>query len=237
MKAFLLGVSTLALASSIAAAADLPARNLPVQQAPLPIFLWTGPFVGAHVGGTWGNTSVTETPVCGGPCGVVTYGHRDNGFVGGVQAGYNYQMGSIVLGVVGDIAGSNYDNKAVNPCCAPDYAGVKKKWEGSLRARLGFAIDRVMIYGTGGLAFGGFDYTYTNNGGTIPSTTISQTRTGWTVGGGVEFAFTYNWSVGVEYRYTDWGNVTNLPAAYNFNFNERHHDTENGVRMSVNYRF
>jgi opacity protein-like surface antigen len=68
------------------------------------------------------------------------------------------------------------------------------------------------------------------------ASTISKNRTGWTVGGGVEYAVDYNWSVFGEYRYTDFGHLTNLPASVG-SFSERHHDTENAVRLGVNYRF
>jgi outer membrane immunogenic protein len=236
LKQFLLGVSALALATSLASAADLPARNLPVRQAPIPIFFtWTGFSVGAHVGGTWGKTSVTETPLCGTPC-VSTFDHSASSAIGGVQANANYQMGAIVLGLATDISASGYDNKALFPCCAPDYVQTRIKWEASIRARLGYAFDRLLLYVTGGVAFAEIERKYYTFG---PDTldSFSQVRTGWTIGAGAEYAFTQNWSVFSEYRYSDYGHSTYIPPSFAVPTSERHHDTTHGVRVGVNFRF
>lgn len=234
MKSFLLSVSALALATSLASAADLPARNLPARQAPLPVFTWTGFYVGAHVGGEWGRTSLRERGPCG--CGD-SFSATDGGALGGVQMGANYQMDAFVFGVRAEFAASGYDNRAVYPSSAPDYVAVRKRWEMSLLARAGFAVDRTLFYVTGGATVADFRYTYANIGYVVPISNETKTRTGWTIGAGVEYALSYQWSVGIEYRYTDFGRVTLFPAAFDSVVAERHHDVEHGVRLGVNYRF
>ena len=197
MKKYLLsGVAALGLiAAGAASAADLPSRKGPVV-APVyvPAFTWTGFYVGANAGYGWGNMDSV---------GVSAFSDLD-GFVGGGQIGYNYQLGQIVLGVEADFQGA--DLKA-----GPSFAGFgivgegKTEWFGTVRGRVGYAFDRFLPYITGGLAYGNVKTTL------APGVTINglnsddNTHTGWTVGGGVEYAFTNNLVGGVEYLYVDLG--------------------------------
>ena len=133
----------------------------------------------------------------------LAFGDLD-GFVGGGQIGYNYQLGQVVLGVEADFQGA--DLKA-----GPSFAGLgivsegKTEWFGTVRGRVGFAFDRFLPYVTGGLAYGSVKTTL------APGVTINglnsddNTHTGWTVGGGVEYAITNNLVAGVEYLYVDLG--------------------------------
>jgi outer membrane immunogenic protein len=94
----------------------------------------------------------------------------------------------------------------------------------------------VLLYVTGGVAFADIDHSYYQfNPDTVDS--FSKVRTGWTIGAGAEFAIVSNWSVFGEYRYSDYGRTTNIPAQFITPFSERHHDTTHGVRVGVNYRF
>jgi outer membrane immunogenic protein len=197
MKKYLLsGVAALGLiAAGAASAADLPSRKGPVV-APVyvPAFTWTGFYVGANAGYGFGNMDSV---------GVNAFGDLD-GFVGGGQIGYNYQLGQIVLGVEADFQGA--DLKA-----GPSFAGFgivgegKTEWFGTVRGRVGYAFDRFLPYITGGLAYGNVKTTL------APGVTINglnsddNTHTGWTVGAGVEYAFTNNLVGGVEYLYVDLG--------------------------------
>jgi len=124
----------------------------------------------------------------------------------------------------------------VFPCCAPDYVQTRIKWEASIRARMGYAFDRLLLYVTGGVAFADIERKYYTFG---PDTldSFSDVRTGWTVGAGAEYAFTQNWSVFGEYRYSDYGHSTYIPPSFLSPFSERHHDTTHGVRVGVNFRF
>jgi outer membrane immunogenic protein len=156
------------------------------------------------------------------------------GFIGGGQLGYNYQFtNSFVAGIEADIqgiAGSNNTDlvfRTVPIVDTPDFADTRlstsKKLDylGTLRGRLGFlAGPTFLIYGTGGLAYGGTDgHTFWSQDLVGPATigvntpyssngSVSDTHAGWTAGGGVEWMFLPNWSVKVEYLYYDLGSVT-----------------------------
>jgi outer membrane immunogenic protein len=197
MKKYLLsGVAALGLiAAGAASAADLPSRKGPVV-APIyvPAFTWTGFYVGANAGYGWGNMDSR---------GVNAFGDLD-GFVGGGQIGYNYQLGQIVLGVEADFQGA--DLKAGSSFAGLGIVGEgKTEWFGTVRGRVGYAFDRFLPYVTGGFAYGNVKTTL------APGVTINglnsddNTHTGWTVGAGVEYAFTNNLVGGVEYLYVDLG--------------------------------
>jgi outer membrane immunogenic protein len=119
--------------------------------------------------------------------------------------------------------------------------------QGSLRGRIGIAFDRILIYGTGGVAITGFNTTLVDTTGFftgVPGTnaTFSNTRAGWTAGGGIEYAVTNNWWVRAEYRYSDFGHTTDFPFAGALPFEDsfvslRHHLTENQVQVGFSYRF
>ena len=197
MKKFLLsGVAALGLvAAGAASAADLPSRKGPVV-APVyvPVFTWTGFYVGANAGYGWGNVNLNGW--------ANNIGNLD-GFVGGGQIGYNYQMGQFVIGAEADIQGADLGT-------GRNVFGdsVKTEYFGTVRARVGVAFDRFMPYITGGWAYG-------NVKTSIPTLAFSSDRShtgGWTVGGGVEYAFTNNLIGGVEYLYVDLGEKNILGA-------------------------
>jgi outer membrane immunogenic protein len=187
----LTGVATAALLASAASAADLPARAAP--PAPIitaPIFTWTGFYAGVNLGGGWRDSNnqdvfLTGPGVPGGLVGGTLHFDDDNDghFLGGGQIGYNYQIGSFVIGAEADIQwiDTNNNNNAVF-IPGPGFVGTfvpgefedSSDWFGTVRARAGVAFDRFLIYATGGLA-------YTDN------------DTGWTAGGGVEWALPVNW--------------------------------------------
>jgi outer membrane immunogenic protein len=229
----------LAVAGAVSAqAADLPTRKeAPAPVFVPPPFTWTGFYVGANVGGVWSNGGNASTTVFanGFPIGTISgvpatlanvfpgsnFGGGQSGVIGGGQAGYNWQWGSWVFGAETDFDGTSLSRSRsvigptfVEPIFgAPDFftanGSVKLDWLGSTRGRVGFAWDRLLIYGTGGVAYGGassrldvFDavdgFSFSTSGG-------SSTRVGWTAGGGVEYAFTNNWIIGAEYLYYNLG--------------------------------
>ena len=139
-----------------------------------------------------------------------------------------------VFGIEGDVDGSNYRSA---------YAlggfgnSTREPIQGSIRGRLGFAVDRALFYATGGAAFGDLRNTYVN-GLTGATDQFSHTRVGYTVGGGVEYAFTNNLSVRVEYRYTDYGSFNDtLVGSTVDGVNVRHHETNNRVQAGFSYKF
>ena len=229
-KFLLASAGAIALTGSAALAADLPSRAPPpVYLPPAPIFTWTGIYVGGQVGYAWtsGNFNVNGFDPITGAVIVSNFGQQPNGVIGGAHVGYRYQIpqwnwftsSGIVLGLEGSVDGTSL---TANGAGASDVffitAHSKNDIQGSIRGQIGIAWDRALIYATGGVAFGGFN-TDISAFGSVPaglpnagqffagSTSISTTRTGWTVGGGIEYAITNNWFVRAEYRYTDFGTI------------------------------
>ena len=175
------GTAAVALAASAASAADLPARAPPPAPivAAVPLFTWTGFYAGVNAGWGWRDNEREPVILGGAVPGTLLFDSEDDGgFVGGAQIGYNYQIGSFVVGVEADIQWADTDNGvyvAFLPAGAPrtllprTFDNNLSDWVGTGRRRLGVAFDRVLVYGTGGLAY-------------------SDDNTGWTLGGGVEWA-------------------------------------------------
>ena len=219
-------------------AADLPSRVAPI--APPPVFSWTGFYLGGQVGYQW--TAESSGTVYGIAPGAVIGGEpnfNQAGVIGGGHVGYNYQINQIVLGIEGDVEGSTFTGSG--PYASGAYRfKTEINFEASIRGRLGYAWDRLLIYGTGGVAFASVDNTYTAfPGGTAAgSDYLTSNRTGWTVGGGFEYFFRPNWSINAEYRYTDLGTHDDLLLASSAGTLADHrHETLNAARLGVSYHF
>ncbi|MDB5594985.1 MAG: hypothetical protein JWM36_1946 [Hyphomicrobiales bacterium] len=218
----------------VASAADLPSRTrAPVYVAP-PVFTWTGFYVGAVAGYGFGTQKSTSIFVPG------SVNVRTDGVVGGVTAGYNYQVASFVFGLEADIMGSAQkgSGSAIDPLSAsPSVPSGKIDWMGTVRGRVGYAIDKLLIYGTGGLAVGGVKGTLTNVIGAGDNRSVSGTQYGWVLGAGLEYAITSNISAKIEYLYADLGKksytlvgpFTNIPLSTAVK--------SQVVRAGLNYRF
>lgn len=265
-KLLLASVSAIAFSGSAALAADLPSRAPPpVYVPPAPIFTWTGIYVGGQIGYAWlnGNNNFTGfDPFTG--FGIATnVGGTPNGVIGGANVGYNYQINQWVIGLEGSVDGTSLSNTAVaNVPFLGGTLGINAHStlpiEGSIRGKVGVAWDRALIYATGGVAFGGFNTDF-NAFGTdfagVPifgSTSVSSTRVGWTVGGGIQYAVTNNWSVFAEYRYTNFGSVrealfpglngiaVTTPAGVVVTggfLNDSRHIQQNLVQVGFDYKF
>lgn len=211
MKLSLITISSLiVLASAItqAEAADLPSKAV-APAAPVvvaPVFTWTGFYVGGELG--WGQTRNKYTPgasVAGATTVVALPTLSKDGVLGGLFAGYNYQINQIVIG--GELDGSFLIvGKERYTAVTGDQITAHTEWTGSARARLGYAVDHWLLYGTGGLAFASAKSTVTGTGYSYGAG--SDTRWGWTLGAGVEYAFTSHWIAGLEYRYTQYESDT-----------------------------
>jgi len=204
-----------ALWAPSAQAADFNYRSsYPTVTQPLDGYSWLGPYLGGNIGYAWG--SVDNNPT------------KPSGFVGGVQAGYNWQPwnwqgGSWVFGLEGDLQATGADDtfapwKFSNP------------WFGTVRGRAGYAFNNILFYGTAGLAFGEL------RGLTFGSFSDSHTNAGWTAGVGAEFGlgqfgFAQHWSPKIEYLYVDLNDsqfvVTGVQNGYRFGV----------LRAGVNYHF
>ncbi len=219
-----------------ATAADLPGRRAAPSPifTPAPVFSWTGLYAGVQVGYAGSRFNQTEYNA-GFPTGFQA-SWRGSGIVGGGHLGYNWQMSSVVLGLEGDIEGSSVRGTVLSPSAAAggfDSSAIRSGIRGSLRGRIGFAIDRFMVYATGGLAVANFRNSV---GSPFVTETVNTTRPGYTVGGGVAYAFG-QWSLRAEYRYSDFGNLnqTSVVAFPGFNYRTRVND--HSGRIGLSYHF
>lgn len=181
-------------------------------------FGWSGGYVGVNAGGSFGNFEhLYEFTIPGVPSPLLD-GSIDlpvGGLLGGVQAGYNWQSGQFVYGVETDFQGSTVEGEgsisggAVVPGGAvlTGQASTKLEWLGTVRARLGYTpVNRFMVYATGGLAYGHTKSVLMGSIDILPIASIrSETKTGWVVGGGVEYALTDSWTIKSEYLCTNLG--------------------------------
>ena len=234
LKRILTVTTALFALGGAAYAADLPSRSAPpVYVPPPPIFTWTGVYLGGQIGYQWGKSS-TGLTAAGGTLGEP--GYSPNGVIGGAHIGYNWQVAQFVLGLEGDVDGAGYRGSAVDAGTGLLFT-TRETVEGSVRGRIGYAWDRVLIYGTGGVAFASIRNGYTNQI-TGASDTFTTGRVGWTAGGGLEYALTNNWSVRAEYRYTDFGSYSQFLANSTVGtFSARKHETDNAVRVGFSYKF
>jgi outer membrane immunogenic protein len=211
MKKLLLSTSFLVLSSAAVMAADLP-MQMPVKApiAVIPVFSWTGCYIGAHAGGGLQHDSFTNgTGNFEG--GVNSNGNLNGtGAIAGGQVGCNYQDGNWVFGLEGE--GSWSSIKTTSFSGSPnDSEGftTKNNNDFTIAARVGIAFDRTLIYGKGGWAWGSFDFTNTGiccgNGATPFTTSGSATLNGFLVGVGIEHALTRNWTIKAEYDYIGFG--------------------------------
>ena len=239
-KHILAGISMVALAAALqpAAAADLPVAYRAPQS--YVIFTWTGFYFGAHGGGAWGRKDASIAPFLFGGALVGSPGTNvdvSGGLAGG-QIGANYQAGSWVFGVEAD---ASWADLTGNTTCAAGIVGIaancnaKVNALGTFAGRLGFALDRVLLYGKGGTAFANDKYEINS----IAAFRANETRWGWMVGGGIEYSFTDNWSAKIEYNYLDFGTravrFTDTTGffALDTSIRERIHV----AKVGINYRF
>ncbi len=224
-------------AGGAAFAADVPTHKAPpTYVAPLPIFSWTGLYVGGQVGYQWSAESsptiysLTGATVAGQP------NYNQSGVIGGGHIGYNWQFNQIVLGIEGDVEGTNFEGTGNFGTGGALALHSEIDVQGSVRGRLGYAWDRLLVYATGGAAFAQLESRYTNTA--LCMDDYKTDRTGWTVGGGFQYAFKPNWSVGLEYRYTDLGHTSDLLLASSARtLGANRHETFNAVRASISYKF
>ncbi|WNJ93549.1 porin family protein [Bosea sp. 685] len=250
--------------SGPAVAADLVSHNTKAPAAvPIMIYNWTGFYIGAHAGAAFPTGgSITETaPVAPDTFYNITgatsaLGNKTD-FTGGAQAGYNFQINQFVLGAEGDFGYLGYRSTAVqrNPLTgapqAPpigDTFGRKKAdWLATIRARVGVAFDRLLVYATAGVAFSDLQYSVSDTcnvtpcGGGLISGNASP-DIGWVFGGGAEYAFTDNWTIKGEYLYNRFeGKNIRGDATYRVGSGSTPYHaaaTEiHVVRLGLNYKF
>lgn len=233
------GVTSLALASG-ALAADLPnAKGPPLYTPPPPAFSWTGIDVGVNAG--YGGDHLRFNAYGPGYLGGASI--PINGFVGGGQVGFNYEIpGSSIAGANFVVGGeTDFDGSTVSgsqqtlapPVVTAGPVSAKLDWLGTARARLGLAFGNVLPYVTGGFA-----YAHENLSQPAPGAwSIGTTPTGWTAGAGIEYAFARNLSVRAEYLYVDLSKVSgSVPGDPAGEF-QTAHPTLNVVRAGLDWKF
>jgi outer membrane immunogenic protein len=241
LKLSLLGsasVAALMLATS-AQAADL---SRPVYKAPVtpsaPPWSWTGFYVGGTVGGVSDHSSITNDPGSATPWLTGAPTTSATGVIGGLEAGYNWQISQLVLGIEADASWSSARQSVV----AGSLAGSDTYKSGlsslaTIRGRVGWAFDRALLYGTGGVAFANLKDQLADTAFAIPFTaTPSSSTTGWTAGAGIEYALTDHWTAKAEYLHVGFPTRTaagGVGLGYVFDFKDR---LDIG-RVGINYKF
>jgi outer membrane immunogenic protein len=212
MNKFLLAATFVVLGAVSVPAADLPAR--PYTKAPViavdAAYDWSGFYIGGHLGYLWGKTRVVDDGVLTEP------GAPTNGVVGGVLAGYNWQSGPLVLGIEGDIGWTNAVGHGASAfiitTTSPNTYDLR--WTSHVVGKAGYAVGRWLFFATGGLSIADLNFiegiTTTNTGNT--SSNFGGKYVGFSVGGGVEFALTWNLLGRLQYIYDDFGSKNYVSA-------------------------
>jgi outer membrane immunogenic protein len=238
----LLASASLAVLSLGAAnAADMPVKYVPPAQA----FNWSGFYVGAHVGGTWGTTEseINSINVPGlfalaGFTLPVT-SQTFNGFIGGGQIGWNWQSGIVVFGVEGELAATNA--KGTAPCLVVLSCKTEQNWMATAAGRLGLADGRSLYYAKGGAAWSHNTYSANLNLLVGLNTEVSHNRWGWLIGAGIEHAFAgTGLSAKIEYDYIDYGSrdyTFPLAIGVPIDVGSKIREYQHVVKVGVNYRF
>lgn len=225
-----------------ASAADLPARVTKAPMAaPVVTYNWTGCYLGGNVGGGWANTrqEFALVPFTG----IGFSDSRGSAVVGGAQIGCDYQFDRFVFGVQGQFDFGRVNSSQVEPLFPNFTSTAQTKQIFTATARAGYLVSpSVLAYVKGG---GAWAQTYLTSISSVPVSFLSESasvdRSGWTVGGGVEWMFSPGWSVFAEYNYMDFGtklvryvsgpNTTGAPNTLNVNL------TTQTALVGVNYKF
>jgi outer membrane immunogenic protein len=265
MRKFLIASSAIAalMLAAPASAADMPVKARPLPPPP-PVFSWTGFYVGAHLGGAWGTTESTlgsvsfcqffggKTSVPINQCDSVSgfsipvSQTQTNGFLGGVQGGYNWQIAPwAVIGVEAQFSWT--DLKGTSPCVLVLACSTDHDWITTLAGRFGVTYDRLLLYVKGGVAWSKVTYSASLTLGSPFdfTTSVSDTRVGAMFGTGVEYAFWGNWSAKIEYNYIrfkdkDYTFPLSFSDGYNsvsLDFNTAIKEHIHLIKAGINYRF
>jgi outer membrane immunogenic protein len=230
----------LSLAISSVAPASAEPRWPSIGQPSNAIGDWTGVYMGLNGGFGFAHATASGTIA-----GFNASASQDlSGAIGGGQIGFNWQTGATVLGIEADIQASGVSKDTL--LCPASFCGTdvsltnKVPWFATFRGRVGFVVERFLVYATGGLAYAQLSSTASMpvGGVTVDLASWSDTRAAWTVGGGVEFQVSRNWSTKLEYLYMDTGNFQGSVVVPGVGtLNPTLHVTEQIIRAGLNYRF
>ncbi len=267
MKKLMLTGALLLAITGLAQAADMPLKAPPM---PAPVYSWSGWYVGVNGGGAWSSSEQETFSGTGGLAPVffafnefpTSLSASSHGGVGGLQTGYNWQVSSWwLVGFETDIQLSNYAGTAIaTPNPTPPFfpfttqVSQQSTWFGTLRGRLGFlATPNILLYGTGGLAYGQTETSFSTipvgfNLGTCPINFTcavgrsTSNQTGWAAGGGFEWMFAPKWTLRAEYLFVDLGSQSVTVPSLNtigtpVNFTATSTFKENIARAAINFGF
>jgi outer membrane immunogenic protein len=218
--------------------------------ASYPTANWTGLYVGANAGSGFARNESNLTTT--GPLINESFVSAPRGFVGGAQIGYNWQTSNIVFGLEADFQGSSLQNDNCVVFCQTGVGGgtfarfdQSMPWFGTVRGRVGFATGPALLYVTGGLAYGKIETDIFEQVLGVPgSFSFSETKAGWTIGGGVEQPFTLfgllpgnNWTLKTEYLYVDLGSTSNTYTLAGLPHTFTTEATSHIFRTGINYHF
>lgn len=255
MRRLFVGALSCAAAGVFSAPAGAADLRMPVNAPPMATaFDWTGFYAGVNAGYVWGNSDVVSaidpTSINRQALSTAASPSLDpGGATGGVQAGYNFQMNSLIFGLEADFnAFALRDSSAVSQAYPVGGGGfsvntkVSADWLLTVRPRIGYAAGAFLIYGTGGLAATKLKHElqFSDSFGFFDHTNASKTRIGWTAGLGFEYAYSTRWTLKAEYLHTDFGSLSLAPRFLNSAVTTFRHSvplTANVVRVGLNYRF
>jgi opacity protein-like surface antigen len=244
MKQLLLAsVASVALATGSAWSADMAAGPAPVFKAPVmaPMYNWTGLYIGGHASYGWSSSTSTTTNTATGVAFPEGSG-SSSAWHGGGQIGYDYMMPSrVVVGIVADVSSGNSSSTTNFGFREITLSQGKTNANGTVRGRLGYAINSFMLYGTGGWAWTDGQSSRTQLTGQVGNAvagtveTVNVSRNGWVAGGGLAYEFLQNWNVFAEYQYRSFQAVTiTFPIAQR---STNTTTTANTVEIGLNYKF
>lgn len=261
-KLLIAGIAAAAFCGAPAFGADMPVKGPPMAPVVAPAYNWTGFYIGGNAGGAWerqsNSLSINNTGgyfAGGAVAGVNASGTQNlnsSGFTGGGQIGYNFQSGNVVWGVELDFESLS---KAANAGGAFIYTtngapynltlNSSTNWLFTARPRVGWAMDRSLLYVTGGLAVTKRNFTESffdpGGGGVTETAAFSKTQAGWTVGAGYEYALAKNWTIKGEYLFASFGGDTaaglvNHAGTATFNNSVSNLNVQI-LRAGLNYKF
>ena len=233
---------------------------------------WTGFYIGGTLGGAWGDTSLKLEAKPGNGTVVIppvdvarinqiaADDNNNSGFTGGLIGGYNYQNGSLLLGIEMDYSAMDIEQERTNTYQSavvvtppitpappvPSYTlnqKVQTDWVWTLRPRIGYVSGPWMVYATGGIASTRITldtaFADTRTPPNTASSSTSDTKTGWTMGLGGAYAFSPNWSVRGEWLYTDFGSIRDTASTANgfATLTSEGDFGANIMRVGVDYKF
>jgi outer membrane immunogenic protein len=232
------------VATGSAFAADLghapPPAPLP---PPVPVFTWTGFYIGAQGGYAFGSSAEAYRLAPNSATFIGTQTYDVNGGIFGGVVGANYQMGAVVVGLEAEENWASVSGASgvinVGPPNKGDTYTTHLTWYGAVKGRLGYAVDRTLFYVDGGAAFGGVKHAYLAalNGGAGNTFFQSGNRSGYIVGGGLEYAFTEYLTGKIEYDYVNLGNSSifySAPPTTNYSIWKDHY---NIIKAALNWKF